>query len=309
MKKGYPFRAIYKNFEDEFLEIARNIRIDDSQVNVYSEKIANLLVLCAVQIESISKELYLENGGVAKKNLYFDSDCIKFLNDKWNICNKIIYVSSPYFSFEKEENIILTPLKDCDQKHRGDWKNAYQAVKHDSANNLKQGSVRNLIDALGALFILNLYYASEEIDLGVTFQPELDFDSRMGSKIFSVSFVDATKNVGFGEKRTDDAIDQSVLDGLAQSIYVLRYNSSSWNEIHDSILKANETIVDELSKSEAFKKDVTEGKIDAKHILELVSKYLGKDFLRKYGPFNGFSLALNRAHREAVLYRNQPIYG
>ena len=61
MKKGYPFRAIYKNFEDEFLEIARNIRIDDSQVNVYSEKIANLLVLCAVQIESISKELYLEN--------------------------------------------------------------------------------------------------------------------------------------------------------------------------------------------------------------------------------------------------------
>ena len=131
----------------------------------------------------------------------------------------------------------------------------------------------------------------------------------MGSSIFLVSFVDATKCVSFGGDKTDGAIDQSVKDGLTPSIYVLRYNSSSWSAIHDSILNANKTIVDELLKSETFRKDDAEGKIKGTHIISLVNKYLGDDYLRTHNSYRDFSLALNRAQSEAIVYEGQPIYG
>ena len=131
----------------------------------------------------------------------------------------------------------------------------------------------------------------------------------MGSSIFLVSFVDATKCVSFGGDKTDGAIDQSVKDGLTPSIYVLRYTNTSWKGIHESFSKVNEDLLDKLKQSEAFRKDDSEGKIKGKHIISLVNKYLGDDYLRVHNPSRDFSLALNRAQSEAIVYEGQPIYG
>lgn len=57
------FWPVYKNLEAEFLKLMYYIHIDDSQLNVYSSKIAELLLRTVVEIESISKKLYSENGG------------------------------------------------------------------------------------------------------------------------------------------------------------------------------------------------------------------------------------------------------
>ena len=53
-------------------------------------KIADLLVRTIVEIESISKALYYENGGIKAddKELYFDTDCLKLLEGKWLISKK-----------------------------------------------------------------------------------------------------------------------------------------------------------------------------------------------------------------------------
>ena len=61
------------------------------QLEVYSPFIADLLIRCCVEIEAISKEMYFEAGGVKQRgssDVYFDTDCISFLNHKWNICIK-----------------------------------------------------------------------------------------------------------------------------------------------------------------------------------------------------------------------------
>lgn len=81
---------VYKNLEKEFLSIADFIHFSDDQANVYSMHIADLILRCAVEIEALSKELYCQLGGNMDpanedgipRDLYFDTDCLKLLEEK-----------------------------------------------------------------------------------------------------------------------------------------------------------------------------------------------------------------------------------
>lgn len=55
---------VYKNLEKELLKLAECVHFADDQLNVYSMHIADLIVRCAVEIESLSKELYCRLGGL-----------------------------------------------------------------------------------------------------------------------------------------------------------------------------------------------------------------------------------------------------
>ena len=55
--------AIYQNLEEDLIELSNNIHIDDNQLSVYSMKIAEMLIRISVEVESIAKELYFQNGG------------------------------------------------------------------------------------------------------------------------------------------------------------------------------------------------------------------------------------------------------
>jgi len=57
------FWPVYKNLEKELLTLSHYVHISDDQANVYSMHIAELIIRCAVEIESISKELYSLLGG------------------------------------------------------------------------------------------------------------------------------------------------------------------------------------------------------------------------------------------------------
>ena len=88
---------VYKSLEQEFVNISNIVHIDDKQNSVYSVKIAELLLRCVVEIESISKDLFLKHGGKQSEdggNLYFDTDCIAFLDSKWLLSEKKVIVSS-----------------------------------------------------------------------------------------------------------------------------------------------------------------------------------------------------------------------
>lgn len=141
-----------------------------------SNKIAELLVRCCVEIEAISKDLYLSNGGTIEKKTNgedkhprFDTDCLAYLESKWLLSKKIVYTSSSNFYFTKEENKTLTPLYKAyewtSKEEKDDeckWKRAYQAVKHNRSQNIKDANVKNLIHAMAALYLLNIYYMDEE---------------------------------------------------------------------------------------------------------------------------------------------------
>ena len=71
---------IFKNLENEFSKLMYDIHIDDEQLNVYSSKISDLILRSAIEIESISKELYYSNGGTECGNIRYDDVAIKYLN-------------------------------------------------------------------------------------------------------------------------------------------------------------------------------------------------------------------------------------
>ena len=120
---------MYKGLEREFLSLAETIHINDKQINVFSLKIAELLIRTATEIESISKDLYsvASNLSVGRET-YFDTDCLKYLNDKWHLEKRVIYVSSCLVYFDDEPNKMFLPLMKASVRGACDWKKAYQAV-------------------------------------------------------------------------------------------------------------------------------------------------------------------------------------
>ena len=311
---------IYKNLEEEAVNLSRYVQIDDEQVGVYSMHIADLIVRCAMEIEAISKELYWKNGGVKpignngnERDLYFDTDCIKHLNDLWGICEKEIIVSSENFYFEKDENLIIQPLYKGHKRSGAKWNKAYQAVKHDRKGSIKQGNIKNMIFALGALYILNLYYLDSTVDLGITTTPLELFDSRMGSIIFSSSVVNATIDVKMGADTGDDVISDEIKEKSKNAIYIIRYKKKSWEKINQAIKEDNEKLLKAMKESGALEKYLKEHADEFNggnqvHILSLASKVLGSDYVKMHNITSNFGRELMRKESEAYINKNEPIY-
>ncbi len=179
----------YKRLEREVLDVSEDIYFCDEQTSVYSPRIGDLLVRTVIEIESLSKALFQENGGSvpADRDLRFDTDCLRYLEEKWLLSEKKIFIIAQSFAFFKDENKVLTPLNKASRCGKGasKWQKAYQALKHDRINNLRQGSVGNLLSALGALYILNIYYRNASYE---TAEDRLatKIDWSLGSELFSV---------------------------------------------------------------------------------------------------------------------------
>lgn len=182
---------VYLNLEKEFLSIADIIHVSDDQLKVYSMRIADMLVRTAVEIEAIAKELYFANGGGTRadgKAPYFDTDCMEHLENLWHMGKKVVLVTGATIYLQEESNRRLTPLHKANKRgsKSSGWNKAYQAVKHDRVKSLRSGNLENLLHALAALYLLNLYYKDEEFSYSNkdTYLNLKDYS--FGSQLFSV---------------------------------------------------------------------------------------------------------------------------
>ena len=180
---------VYLNLERDFLSIADTIHINDKQQEVYSMKIADLLIRTVIEIEALSKDLYLSNGGkmMDDADMYFDTVCMEHLNNLWKLDQKIVSVVSPAIYLEKEENIILRPLFKANKRgtSSADWNKAYQAVKHNRVKELSKGSIKHLLHGLAALYVLNLYYRNESIK-DISSDDRTSVNPSFGSSLFAI---------------------------------------------------------------------------------------------------------------------------
>lgn len=215
------FWNAYKRLEREVLELAEYIHISEDQLDVYSLKIGDLLVRTAIEAETLVKLLYHENGGTKPngKDLYFDTDCFKLLEDKWTLSKKTIVVTAP--SFFLTENRMLCPLHKAYKRGTSSskWQIAYQAVKHDRVNNQKSGNIGNLLLALGALYILNIYYRGANFP-NVTDETASNIDWGLGSELFSVKISPETT----GKSVKDIYVKKEDYD---ESIYLVKHTDDT----------------------------------------------------------------------------------
>jgi len=241
------YSSVYRNLEREFVSLSNLIHINDEQLKIYSIKITELLIRTVVEVESISKELYFANGGEKDddKDLFFDTDCIQLLEDKWKLSKKVIFVSSPNLYFDIDDNKVLNPLKKANKRgsSSSDWLKAYQAVKHNRGKNLKKGNLKHLIRALGGLYILNIYYRD------TIFQLEKDgngtnFDSSLGSELFSVK-LHVSQTISIDK-------DYTLNPDFDECIYLLKATDKTREDVQKSLKlineKTNERVKNNLTK-------------------------------------------------------------
>lgn len=238
MKKSDIFWQTYLNLEKEAIEVSKYIFFTDEvlvndnngiitqscdkQLETFSPYIADLLVRCCVQIESISKELYFDNGGTKSRgdsNILFDEDCLKLIDIKWRTHKKIVMVVAPFFNFTKDENYILKPLREAHKRQGTYWEKAYQAVKHDRYYSLQKGNVKAFIHALAALYLLNLYYRNDSFV--AKYQDISKLDYSIGSAIFSVKPPIASE-LWYGNTPT-----------ISESPYVVTYKEEDYQHIEE----------------------------------------------------------------------------
>lgn len=311
------FWPVYKNLEKEFLQLSNYIHFSDDQAKVYSLHIADLIIRCAVEIEAISKELYYSLGGNPKpldkdgkeRELYFDTDCLALLESSWALSKKQIAVSAATFYFSDETNKCLTPLHKAHKRGSSGskWKQAYQAVKHDRINSLKLANIGNLLNAMGALFILNAYYRSHTFSIGYTYLNSAEFDSRIGSDIFSVSTYCATM-ITMSPQMDDTCINVQKNESLESSIYIFKYEDESFRRMHECYWKDHVVTVENVRRSPEIAKFLTENpNYQVESLNKLCIDVGGMDFLKKIICFS-HTRDEHGTKTEAVINKGQPIY-
>lgn len=250
----------YKRLENEIVSMTSDIKFDDDQICVYSDKFLEILIRTSIEIEAISKELYLNSGGKEiepESEMFFDTVCLQFFEEQWNLSKKIVLVNGVVFSFEKEENKILTPLKKANKRGSSGakWKQAYQAVKHNRSKNYKLGNMKNCITALAALYILNIYYKDEIFQFADS-KDVNNFDQTQGSTIFSIMISKGNSfngNIDIDEK----------------SVYCINYTKEFVKKWEKKQEELNRSIYEQIVKEKAILDAINSGQMKVEDISDL----------------------------------------
>ncbi|GLC79291.1 hypothetical protein [Lacrimispora brassicae] len=201
------FFPIYQQLERELVELSYYITFNRRQLNVYSTKIADMLLRTVSEIENISKELckkenikFYDNKRHIRKIVYFN-DYYTRLEEKYGLSNKLVDFTLDNCTTNIFD-IKLSPFKkDISIKIGGKerkswgWYNAYNKIKHDRVKNFSKANLGNLIYSLSALFLLNIYYMDNVfIEVG-TYNHAKIIDQIEGfSKVFRLDYTLDTTN-------------------------------------------------------------------------------------------------------------------
>ncbi len=268
---------VFKNIEKEFEDLLYHIHLDDNQLKVYSSKITDLLLRTCSEIESLSKELFIKNGGILPEKGYLNFDnAIKYLNTLWNIEKKSIIVSS-YNCFINDR--VIKPFtkntKRTDtERMTYNWNNAYQNLKHNRYESIHFGNLKNLLYGLSALFILNIYYKDENFHLGDDSHLS-KFDLSLGSSLFSISFHEEPS---FTHK-------SEYLKGInfKESIYLVIPDQFLYGRLKEVLTKINSKRTERITQ--AMINSVSQTK-DLNKAIESIKK----EFTDNYTVFNKYQL-------------------
>lgn len=295
---------IYKNLEKEVLLLADSIYFCDEQIDVYSVKIAEVLLRASAELESLIKDLYRKEK---KHEPETPGKALIELNKLWKLDRKIVDISALNMYFQKGSNRTLAPFQ-YNNGDKNDFYSIYNAVKHDRAKNISKANIRILLNLMAALYLLNLYFKDEKEK--VRFNTE-EYDLYANkpicvtrdSDIFSVY----VKVIDFPSKKPSD-------------IERLRYSGSSfygyvylqivegfayeleWKRIADN----TDYVIRELETSYANKNIIFEnGIIEPRHI-NIIAKETGNFRLAEYASKSLPNL-LNMQHT-IVLNKSQFVY-
>ena len=133
----------------------------------------------------------------------------------------------------------MTPLHKAHKRgtSSSDWQKAYQAVKHDRALNLHSANIGNLLKAMGALYILNIYYRNAEFK-EVADSNGSSIDWSLGSELFTVKVSPERNGVssdGQYSKKPD----------YDECIYLIKHTDKTVKVVADLMQQMNKEVSDQ----------------------------------------------------------------
>lgn len=166
-----PFWLHYLSLEKSLLEISEYIAITKDNYQCYSFKNMQLFYAVCSEIDSIFKHIRRNLGleGTGKGNINIE-DNITMLDDSFPVVRDTLVVTNINgctLETQPFKRLFADYIdKAKAQKKEKSWWQQYNAVKHQRLNNFDKANLKNILESLSALHILNLTYAlSLESDL------------------------------------------------------------------------------------------------------------------------------------------------
>lgn len=157
---------VYERLESEFCDLTFFISLEDRQLDVFSMKLAELLLRIGQECENSGKTLATQLG------LYPASGTVERLTfpplgdllcSAVPLNTKTVEVIWVYQSLTVKS---LTPFKtwSATGSINPTWYQAYNGLKHDRNTKFQEAKLGNVLEALAGLFILNLWLRKDNIE-------------------------------------------------------------------------------------------------------------------------------------------------
>lgn len=167
----------YLYLENDFLDFIKYVPLDEEHDDVWSLKLANLLLLIGSSVDSFFKYIMPEGIKYTTKKYIENNGC--------NICGNYGYLTNLSRSFNSHRSDRTTMInfrfifEECDELSKRtvyvlrnkkainpfekwskdkapNWWNVYTKLKHDKFKNRKKAKLHIVLEALAALFLLNV---------------------------------------------------------------------------------------------------------------------------------------------------------
>lgn len=176
---------LYFELEKEMDEIMFTISFNSDHKDVYSPRIADLIVRAGFQIESISQQIssrrrnskavnFKTNINEFNKTWLLEEKVVTIITNKIKSSDSSLLVLKPFSGLVDKEKYsskgpLYSPIHDANSFSRNvpenerakafPWENAYNNLKHNFYNTISTyGTVFNLVQIMSALYLLNLYF-------------------------------------------------------------------------------------------------------------------------------------------------------
>ena len=187
------FWNYYLNLENKFINTTQYVEVDEKNYNTFSIEYIELLQSICAEIDTVMKEICgFKQEEFKKISEYYDKI-------KENPFFKDIMTEKTTYIYKK---IIVEPFNEWNERSSPKWWQGYNNVKHERIEKYTDGNLKNVLNALSALYILERYKIKESTDgtnksLDI---PEID------SKIFALNNL-KTENINFGQKMVAGIVD------------------------------------------------------------------------------------------------------
>jgi len=139
----------YIALESDIKVLSRYIEFDESNFKVHSIELSRLLLSASSEVDVVMKELCklvspdskAENINGYKKII---KDNLPLIIDSDVVCPLYALTLSPWSNWKKEGN--------------PEWWKSYNKVKHERSNNYKRANLKNVLNSVAALFVINIHY-------------------------------------------------------------------------------------------------------------------------------------------------------